>query len=479
MKTDEHTTLICADDVASHPLSFADPNGRLFWWNGRLYRGIVGDSAALYRELFARGTVERLVAKGLLIDTELSSHRLEPYPVVLHHKIIPFISYPFEWCAPMLKDAALAVLDLVEELAREGLTLQDGHSWNVLFDGTRPVWVDFGSIVRPTRPGWPAYNEFCQFFLYPLHLMARGHGRMARWLLHDNTTGVLESDVRAIVGAGWWDFTRRSLMSSARTKAKTIMPGAFRPALRRVAARIAPEVRELAAPSSQDAVDRVRQVIEAINLPPPRGGWAEYYEGLFPAFTPSQDWTVKHRSAFEILSTLRPKSVLDIGSNRGWYAQLAARLGSRVVAFDVDEPSLSRLYLDSRMEGLPVLPLVMDFRNPSPAFGFLDTWFPPAAQRLRCDMVLALALVHHLVFKRSLNFEQIAEGLFTFSNRWAVAEFVSPEDRYVKEWLSPRYAWYSLENFLAALGRRFRTIKVYPSHPNTRLLILCEAEHKR
>ena len=397
--------------------------------------------------------------------------------MVLHHRVVPSISYPFEWCALMLKDAALAVLDLVEELARDGLTLQDRHSWNVLFDGSKPVWVDFGSIVRSTGTGWQAYDEFCRFFLNPLRLMARGHGRMARWLLHDNTTGVLESDVRALVGAGFLGFSGRALVNSARHKVKAVLPGAFRPALRRVAARLASEVGDLGARSRGDSIARGRREIEAIKLPMPEENWAEYYDGMFPAFTPSEDWTAKHRGVFEILSTLRPASVLDIGSNRGWYAQLAAHLGSRVVAFDVDEPSLARLYVDSRAEQLPVLPLVMDFRKPSPGFGLVDTWFPPAAQRLRCDMVLALALVHHLVFKRRLKFEQLVEGLFAFSNRWLVVEFIPPEDRYVREWWAPQYSWYTFENFLEALGRRFQTIKVLPSQPDTRVLVLCEVQH--
>jgi hypothetical protein len=39
-------------------------------------------------------------------------------------------------------------------------------------------------------------------------------------------------------------------------------------------------------------------------------------------------------------------------------------------------------------------------------------------------MVLALGLVHQIVFKRYLNFEQIGQGFALFSKRWLVVEFV-------------------------------------------------------
>ena len=57
----------------------------------------------------------------------------------------------------MLRDAALAILTLAAELAERGLTLKDSHPWNVLFHGTRPVWVDVTSVgPRDDAPGLAA-----------------------------------------------------------------------------------------------------------------------------------------------------------------------------------------------------------------------------------------------------------------------------------------------------------------------------------
>src|SRR5207248_3355832 len=167
--------------------------------------------------------------------------------------------------------------------------------------------------------------------------------------------------------------------------------------------------------SRRELLGRLRAEVERLVIPSPRTEWSNYYDGSLLPFFASDDWTPKHSSVDRVLSDLRPPSLLDIGSNRGWYAQLAALRGSRVVAFDADEPCVTQLYQDSKERSLPILPLIMDFKNPSPGYGVCNQWLAPATERLRCDMVLGLALVHHLAFKQQLNFEQIVDGLAIFS----------------------------------------------------------------
>jgi hypothetical protein len=94
-------------EVVFHPLSFGDPNGRVFWWNGELYRAITSGRAPLYRDLFANGVVRELFENRLIVDSEVTDFFLEGYDLVLKHRKVPFVSYAFEWCGPMLKDAAL------------------------------------------------------------------------------------------------------------------------------------------------------------------------------------------------------------------------------------------------------------------------------------------------------------------------------------------------------------------------------------
>ena len=470
-----HIMQIPSTEIVSHPLSFGDPNGRLFWWKGQLYRALDSERVPLYRRLFANGTVPALVEKGLLVDTEMTSLTLDGSPMIIRHREIPFVSYPFEWCTTMLRDAALAVIDIETELAEHGLTLQDAHPWNVLFDGPKPLNVDFGSIVPASVDAlWPAHEEYRRFFVHSLHLMVRGHGRIARWLLHDHEQGVLHSDFIALT-RGPLRLRVGRLAVRVSSLARRYIPTPLRPLLSKAAmllksSRVAPVLPR----SRRNFLKRIKQEVERIAIPPLQTEWSNYYEGALLPFSHSDDWTAKHSSVDQVLSDLRPASLLDVGSNRGWYAQLAALRGSQVVAFDVDEACVTQLYLDSKEQKLSILPLIMDFKNPSPGYGVCNQWLAPATERLRCDMVLGLALVHHLVFKQHLNFEQIVDGLAIFSKRWLLVEFIPPDDIYVREWWSARYSWYTLANFIAALKRRFGDVQQLPSHPAPRVLLLCE-----
>jgi len=110
-------------EVTFHPHSYGDPAGRVFLWNGELYRGIRSEWAPFFTQLLQNGVIERLTDRGLLVDTQPTLLSLDGFEIVVRHRYVPFTSYPEEWCATMLKDAALTIIDLLVELERYGLGL--------------------------------------------------------------------------------------------------------------------------------------------------------------------------------------------------------------------------------------------------------------------------------------------------------------------------------------------------------------------
>jgi len=458
---------IPSKEIEFHPLSFADGNGRVFWWKGELYRGIGPERQDLYKKLLEPGIVQNLITKGLLVKTEVSPFSTNGYPLVLKHQVVPFVSYVHEWPSLMLKDAALALMDIEIELAREGFTLQDAHPWNMLFDGSKPIFVDFGSII-PVRPNtqWPAANEFYRFFVYPLRLMRDGHSRVARLLVQDYEQGVSQFECDALA--------HNSFRRLAKEVVRECVPAGIRPGLKSLLKSVG--YLRSSSPSQGSGtrdqyLKKIRRDVENINIDFQKSNWSHYYEeGSFPSFSPSSEWTAKHQTVYNILSTIRPNSVLDIGSNRGWYSRLAASLGMNVVACDTDETAINRLYCDVRSENAPILPLLMDIREPSPANQIATS----AVDRLQCDLVLALALLHHLVFKHFLRFDKIVAKLASFTKRTLVLEFIPKEDQFVSKWWSPKYDWYTLENLMTELRQYFRNVSVYPSDPKPRIVLVCE-----
>ena len=86
---------------------------------------------------------------GVIATKELAGHSYRDlnYDLVLEHERNPFVSYPHEWSASMLKDAALLHIDLFGRLGSHGLILEDWHPYNILFNGPKPIFVDFCSII--------------------------------------------------------------------------------------------------------------------------------------------------------------------------------------------------------------------------------------------------------------------------------------------------------------------------------------------
>jgi hypothetical protein len=433
------------DEVRWEAASLVDPVGRLFWWRGDIYRAIRPEHAAFYRKLFETERLRALCARHLT-RTVLTSLSLEGFGLVLQHERVPFVSYCMEWSPEMLRDAALLVCDLGADLLDNGLALKDAHGWNVLFDGPRPVFVDWGSLAPDdgSHP-WP-HQEYQGRFLAPLYLMAAGRSGLARTLSLDVTRMPARGDVfRLLLGRvpwpqwlPWWQEDREDARGAA-------TPAFFR---------------------------RLRKRVESIKLRPVATEWTDY-AGPRHDHEPSDRWPVRTHNIHRLLQTLRPSTVLDVACNRGWFSELAARQGAQVVALDIDEGSIDALYRYAQQRRLPILPLVMDVCAPTPAHG-LAAAYPAAGERLQADLILALALTHHLVFKRRLSFATIAQQLSVFSKRCLVTEFVPAEDEHVRRWTSAEFSWYRLEGFLDALRPLYRKIEILESSPAPRVLVACE-----
>jgi SAM-dependent methyltransferase len=464
------------DEIEFHPNSFCDRDGRVFRWQGELYRGITHHNATLYRDILGKGIVQTLVDQNFLIDTALTTLSLPGYAMVVKHRALPFVSYVHEWCPEMLKDAALFITDMMIELANHGLTLVDFSTWDMLFEGCRPVFVDFCTINCADFDGdrsWTMFkDDFQSYFIYPLRLMSQGYGHLMRYLLADHTHNLIHPELAALLGypSLYADLLKRSGWHPKITWRN--FPAAIHPLrqrsywlLRRVLLWIGIDIQVRGCA----LIQQLRREVDAITLP----------SCARPAdddltLPPFQEWTVKQIGVHQSLSKLRPKTVLDIGCGAGWYAHLAASLGSNVVALDWDAHQVGQCYQFARDRSLSILPLVMDICNPSPGQGICNKVIPPAIQRLTCEMVLALGLVHLLVFEQSLTFPQISETLASFAKRWVLVEFISFEDAEIHRQWPEKPIWYSLEHFIETLEQHFSEVTAQSAPVESRVLLLCE-----
>src|SRR5690606_2275609 len=97
------------------------------------------------------------------------------------------------------------------------------------------------------------------------------------------------------------------------------------------------------------------------------------------------------------------RSCWDLGANTGRFSAIAADLGYRVVSFDIDPAAAERHYRALRATGrTDTTPIVMDLANPSPGLGWALRERASLLDRADADVILALALVHHLGIGRNV-----------------------------------------------------------------------------
>src|SRR4029079_18892899 len=83
-----------------------------------------------------------------------------------------------------------------------------------------------------------------------------------------------------------------------------------------------------------------------------------------------------------------------------------------VVAVEADETVADGLYRSLReASDTRILPLVVDLADPSPGLGWAGAERAPFGARAHADVVLALALVHHLAIGRNVPLPRLLDWL--------------------------------------------------------------------
>lgn len=470
-------TTLKPDQVQFSSSSFVDPTGRLFRFEGQLYRGIFAERAGLVRDMLASGFVQRAMKEGRLVSTSVADFEVEGFEMVLRHEEVSPVSYPCEWAPEMLKEAAVTMLDLAQESLEIGLSMSDASPWNLLPNPVKPTFIDFGSFRPEAEEAplmWGAYGQFCKLFLYPLYLYAAGHSTVVADRLRDHLNGVDGELCARLLSSGqkmfrWQVFTRLQLpivLGKAVNKLKMEEKVQNAPAI----------TEEQLKSNRRNFLRGLRRDVAAIKLPLPTTEWSDYEQGN-TSLVDRTGWTLKQTTIAKLLETHRPGSLLDVACNKGWFSLMGSQYCPRVVAFDTDTTSISTLTRQVLAEGQPVLPLVMNILNPTPWSGWKLQQFSSALERFRSDFVMALALIHHLILSQMQDFPRVVQLLASLTRRWLLLEFVPLSDPRSQQILATyrreQFNWYTEDNLRAELERHFTTVESFPSHPEGRTLFFC------
>ena len=466
------------------PGSYRDPSGFVFRRDGVLYRQVNAVFAYDWAAFESSGLHADLISEGVLVADRPAAIDLAPEPLavaVIRPDEIGFISHPFEWSFSQLKDAALLTLRAQAMAGERGMTLRDASAYNVQFRDGRPVLIDTLSFER-VRAGapWKPYRQFCENFLAPLALMAHRDGRLGQ-LLRTWIDGVpldLASELlprRTRFSAGLAAHIhlharaqRRHAGDAGTADARSAGagPGA-------AGADAAPRVVTMSDNRRLALLDHLRRTVEGLHLPAHGTEWADYADQTSYSATGTSSKEAIVRRMLEAAAAAGGRRAWDVGANTGRYSTIAAEAGFEVLAVDGDWAAVERNYLALRAAGeRRIMPLLADIADPSPAIGWANAERASLIERAYADVVVALALVHHLAIGRNVPLEMVAQLLARLAPN-LVVEWVPKEDPMVQRLLSARediFPGYTVEGFKEAFERRFEVVEEAPIEDSKRIL---------
>jgi SAM-dependent methyltransferase len=211
----------------------------------------------------------------------------------------------------------------------------------------------------------------------------------------------------------------------------------------------------------------LRSAVESVDPSPAAGSWTSYRQGTVREIG-KPGWALPTGDArpakiVELINLVKPRTVLDIGANDGYFSALAALSGAKVLAIDTDEGAIDKfnLWVIEREPATEALACVGSFHKVTQ----------------RADLVLGLALVHHLAISQQYKFDYIASRFAAMSRKALITEFMPNGLGGDQVQPDPLPAHYRLEIYMSELRKYFAQVDVIeyarPGSFSPRTLIFC------
>jgi SAM-dependent methyltransferase len=436
--------------------TFRDPAGHLELRTDAAYRTVYPPYDAEILAFLDTPLAHRLVEEGSLVSSAVVEAST---PLILRHPRIPFVSYHWEWSPGMWLAAAKLTLSICAELLAEGYILKDATPSNILFVGTKPILVDVLSVapVDPTVPIWFASGQFIRTFVLPL-LASEELG----WPLQASITrrdGYEPEEISRHLpfGTRWSQPARSAVTLPLLLAGKSKGGGSTAPKSPKVDAEAGRYI-------LGKTVANLKKQMELLTPRKYSSTWSDYTETA--THYTSAEQAEKQAFVSRVLGAVKPKQVLDIGSNTGTFSEIAANAGAQVVALDTDQQAVDRLFarVSQGAHAGAIIPLHIDLSRPTPAVGWHNQENASFIARAEghFDFVLMLAVIHHLLLQSQIPLEHIATLAAEITTSDLIIEWVPPTDDKFREVLRGRDAIYqhlTEENFLAAFVPYFEIVE--------------------
>ncbi len=456
--------------------TFRDPAGSLRLEGDFAVRTIHPSARDQVMEFVTSQFCNRLQDRGDMVAITIKN---TPAGLQLLHPKVPVPTYPWEWTPSQWLAAAQLTLSLCGEALVEGWVLKDATPLNILFVGSRPVLVDVLSF-EPWDPApkdhpshiWLAYGQYIRTFLLPLLM-----NRMLSWPLE---MSMFKRDgyepVELYKALNWSQRLSPRAFWPVTLPARLDKKGAETKAGETKAAKLAPQHK-----SPELALHLLKRTLEDLRkrtrraMPEYSGSEWSNYTATLTHYT-AQESQQKLDWVRNVLEDLRPSRVLDIGANTGVFSALAAEHGAQVVALERDAAAAESLFRMTRNSRLSIQTIHSDLARPTPAMGWENRETSTLLDRLEAqsEMVLMLAVIHHLILMEQIPISAILELAYRLTWRYLVLEWVPVTDPMFQSLMRGRDALYGSlteDDLLKACENRFHILRRQPLE-NGRILFL-------
>ncbi len=399
-----------------------DQSGRIWLKEDKVFR-IIEDENHInnYKELLNSEIIEELFSIGL-VKTEIVEYSSSDRIMILEHKKIPFILHSCEYTNKMFWQAALMFIKMNLKLWEKGFLTQDSHAWNMSFDGTKPVFYDFGSIIKGNRVSEAWFNEFFNYFIVPIWLgkFSFKSFKFSKDYRRENQNGF-----------GIRFFESYNIRKIVFRKVKSIF-------------KINNDPREI-----------FNELLKWIIKHEPKSVnpeyWSDYYNSHNSDFT--KPITIKQKFVYDILVREKPEKVNDLAANKGYYSFMAASLGASVVAFDYEEEIVDSFLVKNELNKR-ITPVHMDFKKPTAAFG-VGLFWQNSFTRFQSNIVLALGLIHHICLTQNVPVYLFCESCKKYAANGIILEFVDPTDKHIRNWNKLIPKDYNIDSIIKYMRNKF------------------------
>ena len=419
--------------------SFRDPSGKIVIHQDRVFRIINKKGESDFRTALKSKSLNNFINSGNLVSVDEPNSNIpvkeikdvfaideSEMALIVEHEKIPFPSYPYEWSPEMLYSAGDLTLDLARQLLNEGFGLKDATPYNILFRGSKPVFVDWLSFESRDlqNPIWLAQSQFSRTFLLPL-IANKYFGLQLNQIFEASRDGLKPESLykmsglfRKILPPFLTTVTLPTLLRSKSQKTASIYQNQ---------SSVSPEKAQFIL--NYQFKQLSRQLKKVSTNKNKTSDWTEYV-GDGRHFT-DEYFQQKRQFVTESLREFPAQTILDVGCNTGYFSQIAAQTGASVLAIDQDSLVIDKVWQMAKSENLNILPLVVDIARPSPAIGWQNSECLSFLDRIKgkVDMVLMLAVIHHLLVTERVPLDEIVKLCSEMTTDTAIIEFVAPEDK--------------------------------------------------